>query len=155
MILDLKPDFFESAANFCSALSGPSAVVALIYSARSARSQARATDVQTLFKLLDDHSKHARAIRDAIEDDELHRWNINEWLNHVEIVAALYLNRRFERVTRKQIQELLLDACHSIRYIDNVSEAFSESSTSEQTYSEIKEFMRRNLPEICRRRHGG
>lgn len=134
-------------------LSAIAASIGLLYSGRAAISQAKATDVQTILRLIDELARYSTSIKEAGNDEDLRHWRIVEWLNHVEVLTALFLGNRFEKVTRRLVYELLIDACYSIRFTDSVKRTFEASIVNEHTYEELRKFTRKNLSEICRRRY--
>jgi len=119
------------------------ALVALLFSAKAALTQAKAADFNNCLEVVKQLAEAQRRVRDAKDEAEKH-FEFRELFNLLEALAKLANDRKLQSSTRDYVEHFLIEAWAWLKSEPTLEPLLQSSITSDRTYSEILRFSKRH-----------
>jgi hypothetical protein len=135
---------------WASLISALAAAIALGFNARMMALQQRSNDATTLFAVVASiRDAEARLVASASEQGSF-KTELNNYLNLLETFAAAVNHKLFGKSTLGIATDRLITDLGMLLADGSTKEQIEEAVTSHQTFSELRDFWRRNRAKVDR-----
>lgn len=140
----------DSLAVLAGIVSSLAALIALAITARAMVRQARSMDAASYLDFVDRITSALRKISAAAPENQ--EFEANELFNLLEGLAQLYLRRRFGRLTRRMVRQLLIEALAFVETSQVLEAPLARAMSSPTMFSALETFQRKHRDTISRHR---
>lgn len=142
-------DILEIISSFSGAIAAFFAAGGLFLNWWGVSKQTKAIDTQNTVAFLKELERYNEVMFNARNDPDKHVWEIRNWLNFNEMIAALYLEKSFENVTSRTVKDQLIYVSKKIQDEAYIREIYKNDRAQEKTaFEKLAEFIQKNQSEV-------